>query len=624
MNSRMKKIISVLAAILLISNYSFSQSESKDITKEADLLLDMMEYRSAIDHYLKALSQALEQRDVRKRIGFAYFQEKKTDDALKFLKEELKLFPNNEDAHDLLIYILFKLDKLSDADIFLEEYDFPIRIKEEIPHIGSLGCFILGIYFKEAKIYNKAEGYFRKAQEKGYDPVKCQIQLIGVNLIRGDLESAGQGIVRAVNLLGPRPEFYHMAGLRYIEKSKTENYFLFSATKSFEEALKLNPDFKDSLFSLASISYNHNDFKKASEYFGKMLKIEPENNEVKFFLDCSLKKLNKPIEKVSLSECPQKIELSTEFLENPDREYQYPFRNNLDFVLENINYLGLEFIRQGKLLEAMRRFRNGLKIYPESPEINFNIGMIHFWRNDLDKAERHALVALRQRNFLGRLPTYLKTQIMRKYREALRKPQGIPLSEWTFETALKDGNFFLDAYDFLGTIYFSKGELDKSFLAYKKVIEINPEDPMGHYNLGLAYSALDSWEYAEREWRDAIKYEENLERMKERGEISNDQLKISLVVLKRPVSFRAHKSLARLYLDKDLPEEALDEFLKALELEPNDPELHFEIGKIYQAKSELDKSYIKEAIFYYETYLYFGGKKETEVKEILKSLKKKK
>jgi len=619
----MKKTTSVLAAFLLISNFSFSQSESKDITKEADLLLDMMEYRSAIDHYLKALSKAPEQRDIRKRIGYAYFQEKKTDDALKYIKEELELFPSNEDAHDLLIYILFKLDKLSEADIFLEEYNFPIRLIEENPHIGGLGCFILGVHSKEARMYDKAEGYFRKAQEKGYDPVKCQIQLIGVNLIRGELKSAGQAIVEAVNLLGPKPEFYHMAGLRYFEKSKTENYFLFRAMKSFEEALKLNPDFEDSLFSLASISYNHNDFRKASEYFGMMLKIEPENDEVKFFFDCTLKRLNKSIEKVSLSECPQNIELSTEFLENPDREYQHLFRNDINFVLENINYLGLEYIRQGKLPEAMRRFRNGLKVYPESPEINFNIGMVYFWRNDLDKAERHALVALRQKDFLGRLPTYLKTQIMRKHREALRKPQRIPLSEWTFETALKEGNFFLDAYDFLGTIYFNKGELDKSFLAYKKVIEINPEDPMGHYNLGLACSALDDRENAEREWRDAIKYEENLERMKERGEISNDQLKISLVVLKRPVSFRAHKSLARLYLDRNLPEEALDEFLKALELEPNEPELHFEIGKIYQAKSEVDKSYIKEAIFFYEKYLYFGGKKEAEVKEILKSLKKK-
>jgi tetratricopeptide (TPR) repeat protein len=620
----MKRIISVLAAILLISNYSFSQSESKDITKEADLLLDMMEYRSAIDKYLKVLSEDTRKRDIRKRIGYAYFQEKKTDDALRFLKEELELFPDNEDAYNLLIYILFKLDKLGEADIFLEEYGFPVGLTEEIPHIGGLGSFILGVYFKEARMYDSAQRYFMKAQEKGYDRVKCHTQLIDIDLVQGKSGSVKRGLVEAVKLFGHTPEFYYMSGLNYYERSIRNSDFLLNARLSFERALEINPFFRDALFNLACINYNYyKDFKKASEYFKRILEIEPENDEVRFFLDCSLKKLNKSIEKASLSECHQNINLSRQFVDNPDREYQHLFRNDINFVLENINYLGLEYIRQGKLPEAMRRFRNGLKIYPESPEINFNLGMVYFWRNDLDKAERHALVALREKNFLGRLPTYLKTQIMRKHREALRQPQKIPLSEWTFETALREGNFFLDAYDFLGSIYFTRGEFQRSVSAYRKVIEIDPGDPMGHYNLGLAYSALDDRENAESEWKDAIKYEENLERMKERGEISNDQLKISLVVLKRPVSFRAHKSLARLYLDKNLPEDALDEFLKALELEPNDPELHFEIGKIYQAKSELDKSYIKEAIFYYERYLYFGGTKETEVKEILRSLKKK-
>lgn len=33
-------------------------------------------------------------------------------------------------------------------------------------------------------------------------------------------------------------------------------------------------------------------------------------------------------------------------------------------VMENINYLGLGFIRNGKLHDAIRVFRNGLKIYP--------------------------------------------------------------------------------------------------------------------------------------------------------------------------------------------------------------------------------------------------------------------
>jgi TPR repeat protein len=70
-------------------------------------------------------------------------------------------------------------------------------------------------------------------------------------------------------------------------------------------------------------------------------------------------------------------------------------------------------------------------------------------------------------------------------------------------------------------------------------------------------------------------------------------------------------------------DKALKEFLKAVNLEPNDPELYYELGKIYHQKSKVDKKNIGKAVFYYEKYLYLGGKEEAEVKESLKLLKKK-
>jgi len=153
-------------------------------------------------------------------------------------------------------------------------------------------------------------------------------------------------------------------------------------------------------------------------------------------------------------------------------------------------------------------------------------------------------------------------------------------------------------------------------LAFKKVIEIYPEDAMGHYNLGCTYWALDDWENAEMEWKKAVEYEKVAKEREERATVSNDQLSISLIVVRRPVAYRAHSSLGLLYLKKNLKDKAKEEFEKAIELEPSDPEPYYELGKMYQAKKDIEK-----AIFYYEKYLYLGGKKEAEVKELLKSLK---
>ena len=111
----MRKIFLILILIFFL-NINFSPfSEQEDILKKADLLLDMMEYESAINYYKKILLKNPNIRDIRKKIGYAYFQLKKVNEALKYLEQELIVFPDNEDAYDLLVYILYKLNRVEEA-----------------------------------------------------------------------------------------------------------------------------------------------------------------------------------------------------------------------------------------------------------------------------------------------------------------------------------------------------------------------------------------------------------------------------------------------------------------------------------------------------------------------------
>lgn len=649
MGRKVKEIVSILIAVLFLSsNFSLSHSGQKDIVEEANLLLDMMEYKAAVIGYLKILSKNPDQREIRKNIGYAYFQIDRIDDALKFLKEELELFPDNGDAYDLLIHILSKCKRIEEYYEFIERLDLPVQMDKENPNSGS-GDFLLGTYFKEKREFNKTRIFFRKAIGRGYNPVKCFVQLADIEFIHDDfralfavLREARESCVTPNETqskeYGLIFEFHFMYGLLYYNLSKTYHdealywpTYLQSALEHFKEALKLKPDSTDALINLGCIHYNHGQFKSASEYFKKILKRDPENAEVEFYLDCCLKMLKESPEEQISKKCPKYIELSKDFVDKPEiKEYQYQFKNDVLFVLENINDLALEFIKKGNYHESMRRYRNGLKIYPESPEINFNLGIVYFWLNDLREAERLALMSLRRKYFYTTMPDFLVPGKMRRYEreDFLRKAKEsghesphIPLSEWTFDVALKEGNYFLEAYDLLGNIYFKKGEFDKSLLAFKKVIELKDKDAIGRYNLGCTYWALTERENAEMEWKKAIKYEKARGTMDERSKISDDELDVSLIVLNRPVSFRAHKSLGRLYLEQNLEDKALKEFKKALELEPDDPEPYFEIGKIYEAKSKQNERYVRQAIFYYEKYIYLGGEKEEEVKELLKSIK---
>ena len=622
----MQKLISILFTLLLISIPSSSNQKPKALIDRADLYLDMMEYKAAIDFYLKAISKNPKQRDIQKRIGYAYFQLEKFDDALQAIKEELKVYPDNEDAYNLLVYVLFSLDKLDEADNFLENYGFSMSLTESNPYIGGLGCFILGMHSKEIKKYDKAIKYFRKALEKDYDPVKCFVQLIDIELFQEGPKSAIEIFTESKKKIGDQPEFFFMFGLMCYELSERNIGFLPFALAYFEKALELKPDFKDALFNLACIRYNYEDFKKASEYFQRLLKIEPENSKIQFYLDCCLDKLNKSVE-ISL-QCPETIDLIKNFIDQPEIEYKYKFKNDVAFVLQNIGNIAFERIKMGRFQAAIQKYKNALKIYPEHPVINYNLGMLYLNRENFKKAEDYALIALRKKDFFYTIPDvflnkklndYEKKQLIKKASESKHISPDIPLSQWTFDVALKEGNYYLEAYSLLGNIYHSKGEYEKAVLAFKKVIELREKDALGHYNLGCAYRALHDWEKAEEEWKKAIDYEKEVKERKELEKISQDVTSLLLTVEVRSVSFRAYKALGELYLEQNLKDMALDAFKAAIELGPSDPEPYFEVGKLYQAKKDINK-----AIFYYEKYLYLGGKEEEKANELLRSLRKKK
>ncbi len=637
--------MSILLAVFLINTYSISSSQQKDIIKEADLFLDMMEYKAAIFNYMQALSDVSLQRDVRKNIGYAYFKLGKIDEALKYIKEELSIFPDNGDACDLLIYVLFKLNMLEEAHDLIRNHEVQFKPEEDNPNSG-LGDFIHGMYFKDKKEYREARNFFRRAGERGYQLLKCYVQLADIELTLGnkrDFLNVSAGAKEKHAELHEIPstqyelfEFCFMYGLLYYAQFKQDidrghqPSYLHHSYERFKEALRLKPDSKDTLFNLACITYNFRQYKEAAQYFEKILEIEPGNTEVAFYLDRCLIKLNKSSkEKMTGVQLPKNLNLSKDFIENPEIEYKYQFKNDLPYVFQSIQYLALDFVKQGKLDAAIKRYHNGLKIDKESPGISFNLGMVYFWQDNLKEAEKHALMALRRKYFYATRPDILSRGRLRDRKIAItiRKARNvhespdIPISKWTFYMALKEGNYFIEAYDLLGNIYFKKGEINKSVIAFKKSIEIQQKDPMGHYNLGCSYLHLNNRSNAEKEWKKAIKYEKESKKIKGRGKISEDQLEVSLIVVKRPVSVRARKSLGQLYVTKNLPEKALKEFKKAIKLEPDDPELYYELGNIYNKKSEQNEKYVRKAVFYYEKYLYLGGEKEEEVKELLKPLK---
>lgn len=304
--------------------------------------------------------------------------------------------------------------------------------------------------------------------------------------------------------------------------------------------------------------------------------------------------------------------LSTIFVNNSfsqlDRERQ--------LKLQQINSEALTLVRMGKIEEAIETLLEGIKIWDRSPEINYNLGMLYFLLGNLDEAERYAIRAT--------IHGVRKRQVILKgdYATGLRTSKGkvaesVTIEKWTLELAIKMGNDFLEAYDLLGNVYFKKGEFEKSVLAFKKVVEIDPSDALGYYNLGCSYFALKEYHKAEKSWQEAIKHDK---RKREKGEDvveeSGQMPRVSVTVLKRTVFFHSYKSLGSLYQEKGELRKAIESYQEAIEIFPTDADCHYELGKLYIQTGEKEN-----AIKNLQKYLEYGTEKEKEVRGLLKRLK---
>ncbi len=137
----------------------------------------MHEYDEAIKCFKKALLKDPNQPEIRERLAYAFFNLGKIEEAIKYLQEELSLFPEDTGAYDLLVYILFKSNRIEEASNLFERLNLKLEAPSEPKKNNGLGDFILGFYFKKNGDFKKAKDYFIRARFRGYNPIKCNIQI---------------------------------------------------------------------------------------------------------------------------------------------------------------------------------------------------------------------------------------------------------------------------------------------------------------------------------------------------------------------------------------------------------------------------------------------------------------
>lgn len=557
------------------------------VEKKAQQSMDIMNYKMAISGFEQVLSKDPHRKGIRTKLAFCHFRQEEIDKAIELLNEELIHFPDDLEALILLGYCHYRQENFEDAlkafhryiPVFEEfikkerksvgqKYGLTkenakvllLKLRQENPNYG-LPHFILGLEQKKRGVYDRAKNYFEQAIQAGYDPLACYCHLIDIELAQDNWTQALVRARRAQQAAGMEAEFYFLIGYAY-EGYGREKY----AVSSFKKSLELKPYLVEAIKNLGIIAYNQGQFEESQQYFERVLKLVPYDYETKFLLERA--------EKKQLIRGEGKgPELTKAIIEEMKPEFKHRIESDLDFVLDTMTRSVSSLIRLGELDSAIGLINRFLEVNDHKPGLDYNLALVYNMKNENLKALRHA---------------------------------------WIAATIKKN---FRDAHDLIGNIYFKMEEYDHAIHAYKDVVSIDKTDAMGYYNLGCAYAAIGDEAKAEENWKRAIHYEV-IEDDDVQSEISGDELSASLFVVGRRVVFHSHMSLGQLYVAQKKWNEALEQFQNALEVDADQSEPHYELGKIYMEKGDATR-----AREHFEKYLYLGGEKEKEVQDLLDKIK---
>jgi tetratricopeptide (TPR) repeat protein len=437
---------------------------------------------------------------------------------------------------------------------------FATKLQQENPNYG-LPYFILGLEQKNRAVYDRAKRYFEQAVQAGYDPVASYCHLIDIELLQDNWTQALVRARRAQQAAGMEAEFYFLTGYAYDGYGRAKY-----AISSLKKAIELKPYLVEAIKNLGIVTYNEGQLDEARPLLERVLKFVPYDFDAKFLLE--------RVEKKQLiKDETQKPRLSRAFIAEMKPTFKHRIESNMDFVLDTLTRSVLSLVRLGELHAAIGLINRFLEINDHWPGLDYNLALVYNMRDEMLNALKHAWIA---------------ASIKKNFR---------------------------DAHDLIGNIYFKLEEYDLALPAYKKVVSIDKTDSMGYYNLGCTFSAIGDDRKAEENWKRAIHFEV-IRGKEDPGKISKDELSASLIVVGRRVVFNSRMSLGRLYLHQKEWDKAMEEFQRALELDPDQAEPHYELGKI-----SLEKNDVEKAKNHFDKYLYLGGEREKEVRDLLDKIK---
>ena len=196
---------------------------------------------------------------------------------------------------------------------------------------------------------------------------------------------------------------------------------------------------------------------------------------------------------------------------------------DLDYTeAEDILEQGLRLVEKNDYKSALNLFRD-LTQKQESAEVYYNIGYI----KTVQKLYEEAIIAFRKAVQLDRLfakayeamgRAYQKLGRNKEAQECFQKAADLYLGKERIQDAEAVLNEIMqidpdsvNIYNSLGVLYRKKGDVGEALKNYRKALNVHPEEPYIHFNIGRLYLEMEEKEKAKFHFEQSLKLDANFQ-----------------------------------------------------------------------------------------------------------------
>lgn len=279
------------------------------------------------------------------------------------------------------------------------------------------------------------------------------------------------------------------------------------------------------------------------------------------------------------------------------------------------NYLARIAVNEGKFGEAARQFARVQNLQPDSPEVNFRLGLALFKAEQFPEALEPLKSAVAQNRSDPAATKYLGLT----YFELGQNDSAVKLLEQARRSSPDDPEVLLalggalarthhdqeaqnvlaelmkshpdsaGIHILLGKAYAAQDQTPQAEQEFRRALELNPQAPSAHLYLGILRMQNGQMAEAGKEFQGELQaHPENVEARYDLAFVLLKQQKDSeaipllrQVIHEKPGYAEAYYSLGKALLEQGDTEEAIAELKKAVELDPQKAYSHYQLGRAY-------------------------------------------